>query len=407
MLQIMQSFMACKYNMVNVENLCRQLIKDNVGIYYVQSDVKIYIMCNINYLLFQQTCKQVIKRDPNVNQVGNIYYFVSLTSNVTFCSACISGLVLDYTSQKCVVQKEIQFTQITCNGYITVSSDLAGNLFDQISLCSLSSDSLVTSNSTINFETTVPVSQSTAIGLFSLTSVFSNVLVKGELTVKQSKSSSQVFIGTLTGLMNQNTFIQNCSINIVLKLDSASASTVFKSGGLVGMIQGKYLLRVQNCSVQLQVEGNNQADNILKSWYCVSGGIVGHLHLVPTLQIDNTNTTLNILTTRSAGGFLGLLQGGIVLITNSLSKGTLKAFACGGMLGEAGAPGLTPTQTQQVTLDSVRSELLLTGTKLGAVIGQGCQMTMIRFAGTNSFYSNGICFAGSSNGLSFAGVPGC
>ncbi|CAL6085500.1 Hypothetical_protein [Hexamita inflata] len=371
MLQIMQSFMACKYNMVNVENLCRQLIKDNVGIYYVQSDVKMYIMCNINYLLFQQTCKQVIKRDPNVNQVGNIYYFVSSTSNVTFCSACISGLVLDYTSQKCVVQKEIQFTQITCNGYITVSSDLAGNLFDQISLCSLSSDSLVTSNSIINFETTVPVSQSTAIGLFSLTSVFSNVLVKGELTVKQSKSSSQVFIGTLTGLMNQNTFIQNCSINIVLKLDSASASTVFKSGGLVGMIQGKYLLRVQNCSVQLQVEGNNQADNILKSWYCVSGGIVGHLHLVPTLQIDNTNTTLNILTTRSAGGFLGLLQGGIVLITNSLSKGTLKAFACGGMLGEAGAPGLTPTQTQQVTLDSVRSELLLTGTKLGAVIGQG------------------------------------
>ncbi|CAL6028657.1 Hypothetical_protein [Hexamita inflata] len=128
------------------------------------------------------------------------------------CSGCKPGYVLDYNTQVCVIQREIEFTQITCNGYITVSSDLAGNRFDRISLCSLSSDSSVASNSIINFETTVPVSQSTAIGLFSLTTVFSNILVKGVLTVKQSSIYwSLVYIGTLTGLMNQNTFIQNQS----------------------------------------------------------------------------------------------------------------------------------------------------------------------------------------------------
>ncbi|CAL6085488.1 Hypothetical_protein [Hexamita inflata] len=395
----------CAPNNVNVSNKCQQLYKDAIGVYYNLSSVKKYVMCYQNYVLSKQLCLLIQKQDTNVNRV--VTTFSAITKSKKICTNCQPGYVLDYNTQVCVIQKVIVFTQITCNGYITVSSDLAGNNFDQISLCSLSSDSSVASNSIINFETTVPVSQSTAIGLFSLTTVFSNILVKGVLTVKQSRSQSQIFIGTLTGLMNQNTFIQNCTIDIRLKLDSASTSTVFKSGGLVGMIQGKFTLQVLNCTVKVQVDLTKQGDNTGKSWYSVSGGIVGHLHLVPTLQIDNTNTTLNMQTTRAAGGFLGILQGGIVLITNSISRGTAYAYSCGGMLGEAGAPGLTPTQTQQVTLDSVRSEMQMSGSLNGVIIGQGCKKTVIQFVGTNTYATNGVCITGNANGLTFSGTTGC
>ncbi|CAL5983154.1 Hypothetical_protein [Hexamita inflata] len=399
------SIQQCINNQINISNVCVQLYKDTQGVYYIGQSANQYLMCNVNYVLTNSKCVLLKQQDPNINRV--VTTFTAITKPQKICTNCQPSYVLDYNTQVCVVQKVIVFTQITCNGYITVSSDLAGNNFDQISLCSLSSDSSVASNSIINFETTVPVSQSTAIGLFSLTTVFSNILVKGVLTVKQSKSSSQVFIGTLTGLMNQNTFIQNCSINIRLKLDSTSTTTVFKSGGLVGMIQGQYQLQVENCSVQVTVDVTKQGDNSYQSWYSVSGGIVGHLHLVPTLQISDTNTILNVVTTRSAGGFLGLLQGGIVLISNSISKGTAKAYACGGMLGEAGAPGLNPTQTQQVTLDSVRSEMQMSGTYNGVIIGQGCKKTVIQFVGSNSYATNGVCITGNSNGLSYSGTTGC
>ncbi|CAL6073864.1 Hypothetical_protein [Hexamita inflata] len=405
MIYLILSMQQCLNNQINISNICVQLYKDTQGVYYIDQSANQYLMCNVNYVLTNSKCALINPQDPNINRV--VTSFTAITKPQKICTGCQSSYVLDYNIQVCVVQKVIVFTQITCNGYITVSSDLAGNNFDQISLCSLSSDSSVASNSIINFETTVPVSQSTAIGLFSLTTVFSNILVKGVLTVKQSKSSSQVFIGTLTGLMNQNTFIQNCSIDIRLKLDSASTSTVFKSGGLVGMIQGQYQLQVENCSVQVTVDVTKQGDNTYQSWYSVSGGIVGHLHLVPTLQIADTNTTLNVVTTRSAGGFLGLLQGGIVLITNSISKGTAKAYACGGMLGEAGAPGLTPTQTQQVTLDSVKSEMQMSGTYNGVIIGQGCKKTVIQFVGSNSYATNGVCITGNANGLNYSGTTGC
>ncbi|CAL6085510.1 Hypothetical_protein [Hexamita inflata] len=405
MISLTLSLFACAPNSINITNKCQQLYKDATGVYHNLSSAKIYIMCNQNYILSQQLCLLIQKPDLNINRV--ITTFSAINKPQKVCSGCKPGYVLDYNTQVCVIQREIEFTQITCNGYITVSSDLAGNRFDRISLCSLSSDSSVASNSIINFETTVPVSQSTAIGLFSLTTVFSNILVKGVLTVKQSRSQSQVFIGTLTGLMNQNTFIQNCTIDIRLKLDSASTSTVFKSGGLVGMIQGKFTLQVLNCTVKVQVDLTKQGDNTGKSWYSVSGGIVGHLHLVPTLQIDNTNTTLNIQTTRAAGGFLGILQGGIVLITNSISRGTAYAYSCGGMLGEAGAPGLTPTQTQQVTLDSVRSEMQKSGRLNGVIIGQGCKKTVIQFVGYNSYDTNGVCITANANGLTFSGPTGC
>ncbi|CAL6073898.1 Hypothetical_protein [Hexamita inflata] len=392
----------CAMNNVNVSGTCRQLYKDASGVYYNISTVKKYIMCSAGYTLQQSACLR-LNSLPNIQR--DVSRYSAISNPLLQCQACISKYVIDYASQQCVLQKVIDFTQITCFGYVTVASDLAGTLLDQISLCSLSSDPSFASNSIISFETTVQVSASTAIGLFSQITTFSNVVVNGILTVKQSKSQSQVFIGSLVGLMNTNLNVQNCTVNIRFKLEGQQS--VFKSGGIVGMIQGQYLLLVQNCTISVTVDILNQADNTGKSWYSVSGGIVGHLHLVPTLQIDNTNTTLNIQTTRAAGGFLGILQGGVVIITHSISKGTAKAYSCGGMLGEAGAPGLTPTQTQQVTLDSVRSEMQMSGTLNGVIIGQGCKKTVIQFVGTNTYATNGVCITGNANGLTFSGTTGC
>ncbi|CAL6017710.1 Hypothetical_protein [Hexamita inflata] len=411
MIQYMLSLSVCAINNIEINGACTQLYKDVSGTFYYEQTVKKYIMCAQNYILVGSLCNGVID-DPNIvmakqniNRDGNI--FSAIQSPLQQCAVCTSGLVLDFETKQCVPVKTVPFSQITCNGFLTVASDLAGTNFDQISLCALSSDPSLAVNSIITFDTTLTINQSTAIGLFSQTTIFSNMIINGILNIKQSKSSSQVYIGTLIGLLNVNINVQNCSINIKMKLDSSSVQTVFKSGGLVGMVQGQYILEVKNCSVTVQVDLINQNDNDSKRWYSVSGGIVGHLHLVPTVSVENSTTTCTVSTTRSAGGILGLLQGGIVALFNSTCKGTAKALACGGIIGEANAPGLNPSQKQQITIDTATTTIQLTGTYMGGAIGQMCKMTVILFQGTNSIKTNGKCPVGNANGGTFSGATSC
>ncbi|CAL6092293.1 Hypothetical_protein [Hexamita inflata] len=406
MLQYVLILSVCPQNSINISNSCKQLFKSNIGVYYTSGSTNKYIMCYQNYVLSQSKCNLIKQQDPNINQV--VTTFTAVTKPQFICKACIADYVIDYNTHVCTALRIIQFTQITCNGYINVATDLSMINFDQVALCALTADSSFATNSILYFETTVTVAQSTAIGLFAQTTMFSNMVIRGSMNIKQTKTLSQVFIGSLTGIMNTNMIMQNCSIKITIKLDSGSQQTVFKAGGLVGMIQGKYTLQVQNCTVQLTTELTNQFDYVAKYFYSVVGGMVGHMHLLPTLQVLNSTTINNLFTTRAAGGYLGMFQGGYILIQNSNSSGSLNAYACGGLIGEGGAPGgLTPTQAEQLTIDTVSVNVQMTGTVLGAAFGNGCKKSVLTFAGVNYWGINGLCPVGAANGLTYSGVTGC
>ncbi|CAL6032854.1 Hypothetical_protein [Hexamita inflata] len=298
------------------------------------------------------------------------------------------------TSHQCVIQKTLQFTGIICQGSIKVSADVNGWNQDTVALCAFTTDSSLAQNSLLEFETSVSVTDSTAVGLFAQVTTFSNVVIRGSLTVIMSKSNQQAFVGSFIGLQNANILINNCSVTMIIQMGLSSQKTVLKSGGLVGMIQGSVQLTVTNCTCVLIVPKTTQQDyngGLLssKKWYCVSGGIVGHLHLLPTIQIDNSTTTVNLDTTRSAGGFVGLLQGGYVIISNSISHGIENAFSCGGMIGEANAPGLLTTQTIQATIDTVTTDIQMSGTYKGGIVGYFSVKGTINTKGTNNF--NGLC----------------
>ncbi|CAL6096844.1 Hypothetical_protein [Hexamita inflata] len=354
-------------------------------------------MCNVNYALINSICYKIKLQDPNVNQAVSTY--TAKQKPKIICTGCIQNYVIDVISHYCTPVKTLKFTGIICSGSVKVSADLQGWNQDTVALCAFTTDSSFAQNSVLEFKASVSVSDSTAVGLFAQVTTFSNVVIRGELTVVMSKSNAQAFVGSFIGLQNANIQIQNCSITMTIQLGTNSQKTVLKSGGLVGMIQGAVQLTVTNCTCVLTVPKTTQQDyngGLLstKKWYSVSGGVVGHLHLEPTISIDNSTTTVSIDTTRSAGGFVGLLQGGYVLISNSISHGSENAYSCGGMIGEANAPGLLTTQTIQVTVDTVKTDVGMSGTYKGGIMGFQSSQATITTQGTNNF--NGMCQIGSS-----------
>ncbi|CAL6028731.1 Hypothetical_protein [Hexamita inflata] len=397
MIYLINSVSACLKNSIYINGVCNQLYKDKLGAFYTSSNANKYIMCNVNYVLQNQMCHAIISRDPLITSAVSRYS--CLKQPAQLCTACKPGYVVDMTSHQCVIQKTLQFTGIICQGSIKVSADVAGWNQDTVALCAFTTDSSFAQNSVLEFKASVSVSDSTAIGLFAQVTTFSNVVIRGELTVVMSKSNAQAFVGSFIGLQNANIQIQNCSITMTIQLGTNSQKTVLKSGGLVGMIQGAVQLTVTNCTCVLTVPKTTQQDYnggmlSTKKWYSVSGGVVGHLHLEPTISIDNSTTTVSIDTTRSAGGFVGLLQGGYVLISNSISHGSENAYSCGGMIGEANAPGLLTTQTIQVTVDTVKTDISMSGTYKGGIMGFQSSQATITTQGTNNF--NGMCQIGSS-----------
>ncbi|CAL6114505.1 Hypothetical_protein [Hexamita inflata] len=391
MICIINTISVCSQDNIYVDGTCTKLYKDNFGTFYISSGINQYIMCNVNYVLQNRRCRSIQSKDPLI--ISTISSYSSQKQPAQLCSSCKPGYVVDMTSQQCVILKTLQFTGIICKGSIKVSADVNGWHQDTVALCAFTTDSSLAQNSLLEFESSVSVSDSTAIGLFAQVTTFSNVVIRGSLTVLMSKSKQQAFVGSLIGLQNENVLVNNCSITMNIQMGPNSKQTVLKSGGLIGMIQGAVQLTVTNCTCALTVPKTNQQDYnggifSTKKWFSVSGGIVGHLHLHPTVQIDNSTSTVNIDTTRSAGGFVGLLQGGYVIISNSISHGTEQAHSCGGMIGEANAPALITTQTIQITVDTVTTDIKMSGTYKGGVVGYLSVKGKINAKGTNNY--NGL-----------------